>query len=40
LTRKGRDFPLERGMLEGLEIDQTKVYWSNNIDITELAGGI
>jgi 23S rRNA A2030 N6-methylase RlmJ len=26
LTRKGRDFPLERGMLEGLEIDQTKVY--------------
>jgi len=26
LTREGRDFPLEGGMSEGLEIDQTEAY--------------
>ncbi len=27
-------------MLEGLGIDQTKIYQSTDIDITKLAGGI
>jgi hypothetical protein len=26
LTRKKKDFSLHRGMLEGLKVDQTKVY--------------
>jgi hypothetical protein len=25
---------------EGLKVDQTKVYWSTNIDITKLASGV
>ncbi len=35
-----RNFSLDKGMSEGLGIDQIKVYWSINIDITKLAGGI
>ncbi len=27
-------------MLEGLKVDQTKVYESTDIDITKLAGGV
>jgi hypothetical protein len=27
-------------MSKGLEIDQTEVYWSTNIDITKLVGGV
>ncbi len=27
-------------MLEGLGIDQTKVYWGTDIDITKLASGV
>ncbi len=27
-------------MLEGLGIDQTKVYWNTDIDLTKLASGV
>jgi hypothetical protein len=34
------NFSLDRRMSKGLEIDQTKVYWNTDIDITKLAGGV
>jgi hypothetical protein len=39
LTRK-TIFSFDRGISEGLGIDYIKVYWSIDIDITKLAGGI
>jgi hypothetical protein len=36
---KKKNFSLDRGMLEGLGVYQTKVYWITNIDITKLVGG-
>jgi len=27
-------------MLEGLGVNQTKIYWSTDIDITKLEGGV
>ncbi len=40
IDHKDKNFFLDKGMLEGLGIDQTKVYWNNNIDIAKLAGGV
>ncbi len=34
------NFVLDRRMLEGLRINQIEVYWSIDIDITKLAGGV
>ncbi len=38
--KKNKDFSLDRGVSEGLGVDQTKVYWSTDIDITKLVGGV
>ncbi len=39
-NQKDRDFSLDKGMSEGLGIDEIEVYWSIDIDITTLVGGI
>ncbi len=39
LTKK-TNFSLDRRMLEGLGVDQIEVYWSIDVDITELVGGV
>jgi hypothetical protein len=31
---------LDKGVLESLGVDQTKVYWRTNIDITKLVSGV
>jgi hypothetical protein len=33
-------FSLDKRMLEGLGVDQTKVYWNTDIDITKVASGV
>jgi hypothetical protein len=40
IDQKDKDFSLDKGMLASLGVDQTKVYWNTNIDITKLAGGV
>jgi len=31
---------VDRGVLESLGVDHTKIYWNTNIDITKLEGGV
>ncbi len=40
IDQKNKNFSLDRGVLETLGFDKTKVYWSTNIDIIKLASGV